>query len=102
MNDSKNDLKEKNEITIKIEIEKKDVKKIIYFLDNTDYIDENNNRKHYHDNLPELNISNTELFINGEKFDFQKYFIPKKQGIYIIKLRININIKNCSYMFNRY
>ena len=28
-----------------------------------------------------------------------KYFIPKKEGIYKIKLKFNIYIKDCSFMF---
>ena len=90
----------KNEINIIIDIEEKDINKNIYFLDNTDYIDEETKITHFHDNLTELNPSNVELYINNEKYQYQKYFIPKKEGIYSIKLIFKINIKNCSYMFN--
>jgi len=89
-----------NEINITIEISKGDIKKNIYFLDNTDYIDEETKIKHFHDNLKELNKLNTELFINDKKYEFQKYFIPEKEGVYLIKIKFNILIKNCSYMFN--
>ena len=89
----------KNEILMIIEIEKKDINKNIYFLDNTDFFDEEKKLNHFHDNLPELNKSNVDLFINNEKYEFKKYFIPKTEGVYTIKLQINIYIKNCSYMF---
>jgi len=89
-----------NEIIITIEIGKGDVNKNIYFLDNTDYIDEDSKINHFHDNLKELNKLNTELFINDKKYEFQKYFIPKKEGVYSIRIKFNIFIKNCSYMFN--
>ena len=89
-----------NEILIIVEIQKKDINKNIYFLDNTDYFDEEKKINYFHDNLPELNKSNVELFINNEKYEFQKYFIPNKEGFYTIKLKINIYIKNCSHMFN--
>ena len=52
-----------------------------------------------HDNLKELNDSNVELYINNEKLNYRKYFNPKKEGIYEIKLIINIDIKDCSFMF---
>ena len=101
-NENKDKLNNKiksNVINIIIEIDKQDINKEIYFLDNVDYFDEDIQTKHYHDNLQELDKSNTELYINDEKYDFQKYFIPQKQGKHSIKLIFNICIKNCSYMF---
>ena len=55
---------------------------------------------HNHDNLKELNEYNTELYINDKKMKYKKYFKPEKEGIYSIILKININIKDCSYMFS--
>ena len=86
-----------NEIEIKVNIEKEEINKEIYFLDNTDYIDENK-IKHYHDNLKELNETNTELYINKNKYKFKKYFKPEKEGVYKIKMKF-INLKDCSFMF---
>ena len=86
-----------NEIKLEIKINKDDINKDIYFLDNTDCI--YNDIKHYHDNLKELNESNTELYINNKKYKYKKYFNPDKEGIYIIKLIFNIYIKDCSFMF---
>ncbi len=88
----------KNEIKMEIKIEKKDINKEIYFLDNTNNI-KINGIKYNHDNLKELNKLNTELYINNIKKEYKKYFIPKKEGIYIIKLKFNIYIKDCSFMF---
>ena len=45
----------KNEIKLKIKID--DCFKDVYFLDNTDYIDAKGKR-HFHDNLEELNEQN--------------------------------------------
>ena len=42
------------------------------------YIEEKKLKKHYRDNLKELNENNTELYINDEKMKYEKYFIPKK------------------------
>ena len=90
-----------NEITIKIKIEKNDIGKSIYFLDNTnDFYKENGKYvNHKHDNLREIKKINTTLFINGEKVRFKKSFIPKKSGIYLIKFLFNDLLSNCSYMF---
>ena len=89
----------KNELEIKLKIDKNDVNKKIYFLDNSDYIEAKTNIKHYHDNLKELNESNVDLYINSYKYKYEKYFIPDKEGIYKIKLIFKIYIKDCSFMF---
>ena len=86
-----------NEIKLTVEINKDDINEDIYFLDNTDGT--YNEIKHFHDNLKELNESNTELYINDIKYKYKKYFKPDKEGIYIIKLKFNIYIKDCSFMF---
>ena len=94
-----NDLnKKKNEIIIQIKIDKNDINKEIYFLDNTDFFD-HNCIKVYHGFLKELNKYNTELYINDDKKEYKKYFIPEKEGIYTILLKLNISITDCSYMF---
>ena len=68
--------------------------KDIYFLDNIDYIDLNG-EEHLHDNLKELNTGNVDLYINGIKCEFKKYFIPETEGEYSIKLKFKNNIKDC-------
>ena len=78
-----------NEIRIEVKINKEDINKNIYFLDNTVF-------SSY---LNELNQLNTELYINDNKFEYQKYFIPEKEGVFNIKLKINTFIKDCSHMF---
>jgi surface protein len=90
---NEDDIKNKNEIKITLNIEKGDVNKEIYFLDNTDQF------KIPRDNLKELNPNNTELFINNERLKYQKFFIPLTKGIYEIKLSFQNYIKDCSYMF---
>jgi len=89
----------KNEIEITIKINKDDINKDIYFLDNTNYIEKESKIKHFHDNLKELNESNVDLYINNKKYKYNKYFKPEKEGIYKIKLIIKIYIKDCSFMF---
>ena len=79
-----------NEINLTIKIDKNEIKKHIYFIDNYD-----NN----HSNLKELNNLNTELYINNYKYEYNKYFEPKNEGIYNIKLKFNFNLKECGYMF---
>ena len=88
-----------NEIQILIQIKKDDINKEIYFLDNYDEFDWYNETKHSHNGLEELNAKNTELYVNQNKLEFKKYFIPKIEGEYNIKLKFNIDLKDCSYMF---
>ena len=88
-----------NEIRMKIKIDKEDANREVYFLDNTNGTYDNYGKEHYHDYLKELNEFNTELYIDNKKVNYNKYFIPEKEGIYSIKLKFNIFIKDCSYMF---
>ena len=88
-----------SEIKLDIEIKKEDIKKDIYFLDNSDGHIDYKGKKNHSDNLKELNELNTELYINNKKYKYKKYFIPEKEGIYSILLKINnISIKDCSFM----
>ena len=88
----------KNEIEITIKVEKEEINKEIYYLDNTDYED-GNKIKHYHDNLKELNENNVDLYINKKKCNYKKFFKPKKEGEYKIKLEFKNDIEDCSFMF---
>ena len=90
-----------NEINIKIKIDKEDINNEIYFLDNTAYSHYRAGIKinHFHDNLKELTKNNTELYINNERIEFSKFFVPKEEGTYSIKLKLKILLTDCSYMF---
>ena len=92
---------ENNEIKITLKIDNNDINKDIYFLDNTNGKIRFGPKEveHYHDNLKELNEMNTKLNINDVPKKYSKYFTPKEEGIYEIKLKINIKIKDCSFMF---
>ena len=91
----------KNEICITLKIEKDDVDKEIYFLDNTDGTYNINDKEvnSVHDNLKELNELNTELYIDSIKNKYKKYFIPTEEGNVLIRLKFNNNIQDCSFMF---
>ena len=91
--------KNANEIRIIINISKEDINKDVYFLDNTDGFEDNKGNKHYHDNLKELNETNTELYINDKKVNYQKYYRFEKEGLYSIILKFDIFLKDCSFMF---
>lgn len=82
--------KERNEIRMILKINKEDLNKDIYFLDNSKG----------HKNLEELSDSNTTVYISDEKYKFIKCFRPKNEGIFIIKIKLAIKLKNCSYMFH--
>ena len=94
----KNKTKDTNEIRISIDIDENDIKKNIYFLDNYEYVDKKG-IKHFHDNLSELNALNIELYIDKEKYEYKKYFVPEKPKIYDIKIKFNFTLKDCSVMF---
>ena len=68
-----------SEIKLDIEIKKEDIKKDIYFLDNSDGHIDYKEKKNHSDNLKELNELNTELYINNKKYKYKKYFIPEKE-----------------------
>ena len=93
-----NYFKVNNEINILIKVDKKDINKQVYFLDNYAYVDDKG-KEHFHDNLKQLHKINTDLYINGEKYEYKKYFIPEKEGEYKIILIFDINLSDCSYMF---
>ena len=86
-----------NEINLVININKEDIGHNIYFLDNE--YKENDINYSSHNNLKELNELNTELYINNKKEKYKKYFVPDKNIIYNIKIKFNINLTDCSYMF---
>ena len=89
----------KNEIEIELKVNKEEINSNIYFLDNTNYIEENTCKNHYHDNLKELNSQNVDLYINDNKQKYEKYFKPDKEGVYKIKLIFKNYMKDCSFMF---
>ena len=87
---SKNiDLYEWNEIDILININENDINKNIYFLDkeNKNYV------------FNDFNNNKIELYINNIKNEYKKYFIPKEEGEYKIKIKFDMNLTDCSYMF---
>ncbi len=89
-------------INLTLKIEKDDINKDIYFLDNTNndfYIEKDIIERHHHDNLIELNESNVDLFINDVFYKYKKFFNPKIEGLYKIKLIIHGYINDCSFMF---
>ena len=94
--------KNKNKIFLILFIDKNDVNKEIYFLDNTEdvYFEDGKYIKHHHDNLKELKDTNTLVYINNKKQPFKKFFIPNKEGQYKIELIFKNKVKNCQYMFN--
>ena len=64
---------------------------------------ENNNFREYdeklNENINNLNDSNTKLFINDEPRQFRKFFKPKVEGEYKIKIVFKNKLDDCSYMF---
>jgi len=82
-----------NEINMIVNIEKNDINKDIYFLDN--YKETISKKEH----LDEINELNTKLFINKKEYSYKKYFRFEKEGRYNIKIKFKKKLKDCSYMF---
>ena len=89
-----------DEIDLIIKIEQININKPVYFLDNGYYDSLENKDKFTHDNLKELNGLNTELYIDGIKEEYKKFFIPKEIREYNIKLIFKNYLIDCSYMFS--
>ena len=87
---TKEEEKKKNEIKIKLKINKNDINQKIYFLNNPE--DDKLINK-------ELNETNIEVFLDNQKIKFQKYIISEFEKDYSITLKFNVQIKDCSYMF---
>jgi len=88
--------KYENEINIIMKVENKDINKKIYFLENDEY---NEKKKSHNYNLKELNNLNTRLYINNQKYAFQKYLVVKRGGFCNVKLKFKIYLTDCRYMF---
>ena len=92
--------KKKNEIILNLEIEKDDLNKEIYFLDNINYSDDLVSKKIPEKSLTELNELNMKVYINNNKCNYCRFFKPEKEGNYTIKLELNIEMRDCSQMFH--
>ena len=90
-----------NEIKLTLKVEKDDINKDIYFLDNTkDTIYLSGKwEEHNHDFLKELNDSNTEIYINNLKYKYDKKFQPDKEGTYFISIKFKSKVTDCCCMF---
>lgn len=95
-----------NIIELKVEIREQDigikkfqkanVNKKVFFL-----ADKERSSEYYDDNTTydEFNEQNSELFIDGEKVKFSKYYVFKDVGIHNIKYIIKKEIRNCKSLF---
>ena len=81
-------------IIIIVKIEKKDIKKDIYFLNDTD----SQNIKN--EEISNLKKDDYEVFINGIKRESRRFFNPEEEGEYEIKLLFKNKLTNCSSMFS--
>ena len=94
----KNKKCEESEIKITLEISKEDLNNEIYFLDNSDYDDENGIR-HFHNSLKELEETKVDLYINNKKYKYKKSNIFQEVKEYEIIIKFNYYLKDCSNMF---
>ena len=98
-----NILKTSNHIEIIVKVQPKDISNKIYFLENDDYLRNNESCKfdYYNEEINNLNEKKIQLLINGQikTKNIQKYFIPDKEGEYKIILIFKNKMKDCRYMF---
>ena len=78
-----------NEIKLTLKIEELHKNEPISFLDNTE-------KRLF---LKELNKSNVQIFIDGKRYKYQKYFFPEIKGMYFINIKFKTIMKDCSHMF---
>ena len=77
----------KSEIILKMQIDEKDINKNIFFLSKSN------------EDLKELDEINTEIYINGNKKAYERYFCPTAKGIYDIKIKLYFSITDCTNFF---
>ena len=105
-------MNKKNEINIKIKVEKKDIHKNIYFLYGTPSLGYTNYKYNgafssfcsitetdSEKKTKEINESNVEIYINNKKCNFNNNFKAEKEGIFDVKIKFLFQLKNCSEMF---
>ena len=84
----------KKEILLILKIEKKELNKNIYFLNDSD------GKGYKNEEISNLTKDDCEIFINNKPTEFSKYFKPEKEGLYEIKIIFRKILKNCSCMFS--
>ena len=83
-----------NEIEMKVKVDENEVNKQVYFLDK-----DGCGHFHEHDTFKEIKETNAVLIIEGKEVPLKNSFIPKKSGVYSIKLIFKSKMQGCSFMF---
>ena len=91
-NSNKLIIKKESKIKMKFNIEKNDINKASKLLYNI-------GEKIINCDIGLINETNAELYINNKKYKYKSYFIPEKDGLYDIELKINFLIDNCCCLF---
>ena len=103
----KDDVIKNNEILLRVKVKSKDINKTIFFLTDKISLEKSSDYILYledsHKNLLKNSIkeikNNSVAYINGKKSLALNYFIPKKIGIYPIKIIFHKKMKYCCFMF---
>jgi len=91
----KNFNKENNKIKLTLEIDKYDIGKKIYFLQNKDGF----KKYHFDVDVPKLNRDNIVVLIDGEICRYENYYKFPIEGIYNVTIYINYILKDCTALF---
>ena len=92
MKESINNFNKENKIKLTLKINKSDIGKKIYFLQNKDEF------KKYNSEL-KLNRDNIVVLIDGEICRYENYYKFPKKGIYNVTIYINYILKDCTALF---
>ena len=88
-------LNKENKIKLTLKINKFDIRKKIYILQNKDEF-----KKDYKKvEVPKLNRDNIIILIDGEICRYDNYYIFPKNGIYNVTIFINYILKDCTALF---
>ena len=94
-----------NEILLKIKVTNYDLYQRVYFLCDKNGLEEGSYYLFYYEknkNLKDVQKeikNNTTTYINGRKSLAPNFFIPKKEGIYPIRIVFHKKVKYCCFLF---
>jgi len=86
-----------NKIVLTLKINKEDINNKVYFLQDFDIMKRDIDIKNIENH--KININNYIILINDKIYESKRYFEPKTEGIYYIKIFMNHIIADCFGLF---
>ena len=88
-----------NKIILALKINKEDIDKKVYFLQNYDKMKKKFSYKKEEIENHKININNYVIFTNDKIYKSKRYFEPRIEGIYYVKIFINNMMEDCFGLF---